>query len=95
MSARFRVIFMGTPDFAVPSFSALHQAHDVICVYTQPPRPAGRGQQERLSPVARAARELGLMVRHPINFKTPETVADFSVLGADLANCGGLWVDFA
>lgn len=85
MSARFRVIFMGTPDFAVPSFSALHQAHDVICVYTQPPRPAGRGQQERLSPVARAARELGLMVRHPINFKTPETVADFSVLGADLA----------
>ena len=51
-----RLAFMGTPDFAVPSLTALAAAgHDIACVYSQPPRPAGRGQKERPSPVHRCA----------------------------------------
>ena len=51
-----RLAFMGTPDFAVPSLTALAAAgHDIACVYSQPPRPVGRGQKERPSPVHRYA----------------------------------------
>jgi len=80
-----RVIFMGTPEFSVPVLEALHAEHDVVCVYCQPPRPAGRGKKERPSPVHARALQLGLPVRHPTSLKTPEAQADFAGLGADVA----------
>jgi len=67
---------MGTPDFAVPSLRALIQAkHNVVGVFTQPDRPAGRGQQFKSSPVKVVAEELGLMVYQPAQVKTPESIA--------------------
>ncbi len=60
-----RMIFMGSPDFAVPTLRKLAQQHDIAAVYTQPPRPAGRGKKERPTPVAQAAREMGVEVRWP------------------------------
>jgi methionyl-tRNA formyltransferase len=80
-----RVVFMGTPDFSVPALQAVAAAHEVVAVYTQPPRPAGRGQQLRPSPVQGAAAALGLPVRHPASLKGPEAQADFAALGADVA----------
>lgn len=81
-----RIIFMGTPDFAVPALRALHAAgHEIACVYTQPPRPAGRGKKLRPSPVQQMAEELGLDVRHPKSLKSAETQAEFSALSADVA----------
>ena len=81
-----RIIFMGTPDFAVPALRALHDAgHDIACVYTQPPRPAGRGRKLRPSSVQAAAEVLGLPVRHPKSLKSGEARADFAALKADVA----------
>jgi methionyl-tRNA formyltransferase len=81
-----RLIFMGTPDFAVPALDALVAAgHEVAAVYTQPPRPAGRGQAERPSPVQLRAEALGLPVRCPRTLKAPEAQADFAALEADAA----------
>ena len=80
-----RVIFMGTPDFSVPALRAIAARHEVVAVYSQPPRAAGRGQKPRPSPVQRAAEELGLMVRVPERLKSPEDQADFAALGADIA----------
>jgi methionyl-tRNA formyltransferase len=80
-----RVVFMGTPDFAVPALEAVAEAHDVVAVYTQPPRPAGRGQKLRPSPVQVRAEALGLEVRHPVRLKAPEDQAAFAALGADIA----------
>ena len=61
-----RLVFMGTPDFAVETLKALIGAgHDIACVYCQPPRPAGRGKKPRPSPVQLAAEAAGLPVRHP------------------------------
>jgi methionyl-tRNA formyltransferase len=81
-----RVIFMGTPDFSVPVLDALVLAgHDVVCVYCQPPRPAGRGKKDRASPVQARAEALGLPVRHPVSLKTPEAQAEFAALDADIA----------
>ncbi|MEP2737115.1 MAG: methionyl-tRNA formyltransferase [Erythrobacter sp.] len=81
-----RIIFMGTPDFAVPALHALHAAgHDIACVYTQPPRPAGRGKKLKPSPVQLAAEELGLPVRSPKSLKPDEARADFAALKADVA----------
>lgn len=80
-----RVIFMGTPDFAVPTLEALVAAgHEVIAVYSQPPRPAGRGQAERKSPVHLAAEALGIEVCCPKNFKDQSDVDAFKALGADI-----------
>lgn len=77
---------MGTPDFAVPALRALHGAgHEVACVYTQPPRAAGRGKKLTPSPVQRAAEELGLAVRSPVSLKGAEAQGDFAALGADVA----------
>ena len=68
-----RIVFMGTPDFAVPTLHATIAAgHEIAAVYTQPPRPAGRGMAERKSPVHQAADRVGLTVRTPENFKTLE-----------------------
>lgn len=81
-----RIIFMGTPDFAVPALRALHASgHDIACVYTQPPRPAGRGKQLRASPVQAAAEALGLPVRFPKSLKGAAEQAEFASVNADVA----------
>ena len=81
-----RLIFMGTPDFSVPALHALHGAgHDITAVYTQPPRPAGRGKKPRPSPVHAAADTLGLPVRHPVTLRDAAEQTAFAALGADLA----------
>ncbi|MFA7433347.1 MAG: methionyl-tRNA formyltransferase [Gemmobacter sp.] len=80
-----RVVFMGTPDFSVPALEAVAAEHEVVAVYTQPPRPAGRGKQPRPSPVARRAAELGLPVRHPVSLRDAQVQAEFAALGADVA----------
>ena len=81
-----RLIFMGTPDFSVPALDALVAAgHEIAAVYCQPPRPAGRGQKQRPSPVAARAAALGIPVRHPKSLKSLEEQAAFAALGADLA----------
>ena len=80
-----RVIFMGTPEFSVPVLEALAAAHEVVSVYSQPPRPAGRGKKERPSPVHAKALELGLPVRTPLNFKAEADRADLAALQADVA----------
>jgi methionyl-tRNA formyltransferase len=68
-----RIIFMGTPDFAVPTLRAILAAgHEVVAVYSQPPRAAGRGMAVRKSPVHRAAEEAGLLVRTPERLKSAE-----------------------
>ncbi len=81
-----RVIFMGTPDFAVPTLAALAAAgHDVIAAYSQPPRPAGRGKQLQPSAVQRAAEALGIAVRTPVSLKGADAQAGFAALEADVA----------
>ena len=80
-----KVIFMGTPDFSVPALRAIAARHQVVAVYSQPPRPAGRGKKDRPSPVHQAALALGLPVRHPVNFRDPADVAAFRGLQADVA----------
>ncbi len=81
-----RLIYMGTPDFAVPALNALVAAgHDVAAVYTQPSRPAGRGKKLSLSAVHRRAAELGLDVRHPTSLRSAEELTNFADLGADVA----------
>jgi methionyl-tRNA formyltransferase len=81
-----RVIFMGTPAFAVPTLSTLIAAgHDVCAVYSQPPRPAGRGMKLTASPVQQLAEEKGIPVFTPTSLKSAEEQARFAELGADLA----------
>lgn len=81
-----RIVFMGTPEFAVPTLTALHEAgHTIPAVYTQPPRPAGRGKQLQPSPVHRAAEALGIEVRHPETLRDLEAQADFHSLDAEVA----------
>ena len=80
-----RIIFMGTPDFAVPSLDALVAAgHDVVCVYTQPPRPAGRGKRLQPSLVQLRAEALGLAVRSPARLRGEDAQAEFAAVGADV-----------
>lgn len=82
-----RVLFMGTPDFSVPTLRALHEAgHDIAAVYTQPPRAGGRrGLEQVPSPVHKAAEELGVEVRTPINFKDETDRQALRDLNADIA----------
>lgn len=81
-----KLIFMGTPDFSVPTLCALHEAgHDIVAVYTQPPRPAGRGKKEQKSPVHKTAEALGLTVRTPQSLKTDEAQQEFAALNAECA----------
>ncbi|RJT26402.1 methionyl-tRNA formyltransferase [Chakrabartia godavariana] len=81
-----RIIFMGTPDFAVPTLDALVAAgHDICAVYSQPPRPAGRGKSLSPTPVHRRAEELGLTVHTPVSLRDPEAQAAFADHGADVA----------
>jgi methionyl-tRNA formyltransferase len=75
MSQRLRIVFAGTPEFAVPPLEALHAAgHEIAAVYTQPDRPAGRGQTLTASPVKRRALELGLPVEQPETLKAEAAV---------------------
>lgn len=81
-----RVVFMGTPDFSVPTLVALAAAgHQIVAVYTQPPRPAGRGMAERKSPVHVQAEKMGVPVHTPRNFKDAADRALFASHGADIA----------
>ena len=82
-----RIIFMGTPDFAVPTLQALvDAAHEVVCVYTQPPRPGGRrGKELTPTPVHQRASDLGIEVRHPKSLKSAEEQEAFAALHADVA----------
>ncbi len=81
-----KVVFMGTPDFSVPVLEALVEAgHEVLCVYCQPPRPAGRGKKDRPSPVQAKAEELGLPVRFPKSLKGEAEQAEFAALEPDIA----------
>ncbi|HEV2675798.1 MAG TPA: methionyl-tRNA formyltransferase [Aliidongia sp.] len=83
---RLRLAFMGTPDFAVPVLDALVAAgHDIRAVYSQPPRPTGRGHKTQPSPVQARAEALGLPVRHPVSLKPEEEKAAFAALGLDAA----------
>jgi len=81
-----RIVFMGSPGFAVPSLDALVAAgHEIACAYTQPPRPAGRGKAEQKTAVHRRAEELGIEVRCPRSLKDAAEQARFAALDADLA----------
>lgn len=81
-----RLIFMGTPDFAVPTLAEIvGRGHDVVAVYTRAAKPAGRGMAPKPTPVEREARRLGLAVHTPATLRTPEAVAEFRTHGADAA----------
>ncbi len=81
-----RLAFMGTPEFAVPTLDALVAAgHEVVAVYTQPPRPANRGKKLTPSAVQARAEELGLEVRTPVSLRNPEEQAEFASLDLDAA----------
>ena len=82
-----RVIFMGTPDFAVAALDALVEAgHELVAVYSQPPRPGGRrGRELTPTPVHARAQALGLPVRHPLSLRGAEEQAEFAAWGADIA----------
>src|SRR5688572_2965559 len=81
-----RVIFMGSPEFAVPSLDALAAAgHEIAAVYSQPPRPAGRGKGERRTAVHVRAEALGLEVRTPRTLRDAGEQARFAALHAELA----------
>jgi methionyl-tRNA formyltransferase len=81
-----RIAYMGTPDFAIPAIGALIDAgHDIVCVYSQPPRPAGRGHKERPTPVHAFADSKGLPVRTPTNLKDLAARQAFAELSLDAA----------
>ena len=81
-----KLVFMGTPNFSVPALKALAQSNHQICaVYSQPPRPAGRGKKLRLSDVHKEALDLGLNVHNPTSFKSDKDRIIFRKLKADIA----------
>jgi methionyl-tRNA formyltransferase len=80
-----RVVFMGTPAFSVPILKAIAAQHEVAAVYTQPPRPAGRGKTDRESAVQGCAENLGITVRHPVTLRSIDAQRDFASLRSDVA----------
>ena len=81
-----RIVFMGTPDFSVPTLAeVLGAGHEVVAAYTQPSRPAGRGMAERLSPVAQFAANAGIPVKSPTSLKREPEQQEFASLNADTA----------
>ena len=81
-----KIIFMGTPDFAVPALERIIASnHNVVAVYTQPPRPKGRGHHVQKSPVHETAEKNNIPVYHPKNFKAEEDKEQFQALKADVA----------
>ncbi|HVJ50970.1 MAG TPA: methionyl-tRNA formyltransferase [Aliidongia sp.] len=86
MAAKLRLAFMGTPDFAVPILEALVAAgHELAAVYTQPPRPTGRGHRTQPSPVQARAEALGIPAFHPTSLKPAEAQEAFAALALDAA----------
>ena len=85
-TSNLRIAFMGTPDFSCTVLKALLQSdHDVVCVYSQPPRKAGRGKSLRPTAVHQLAEENGIEVRTPISLKSEEIQEQFSALNVDVA----------
>ncbi len=80
-----KVVFMGTPDFAVPALEKLVAEHEVVCVYTRAPKEAGRGQKESKTPVHLVAEKYGIEVRTPRTLRNEEEQKAFRDLGADVA----------
>jgi methionyl-tRNA formyltransferase len=81
-----RIAFMGTPDFSCTVLDALIRSpHEIVCVYSQPPRRAGRGKSLRPTPVHKLAEENGIEVRTPVSLKSPEEQAYFDSLKLDVA----------
>ena len=81
-----RLVFMGTPDFSVPTLRALADAgHEIVAVYARAPKPAGRGMKEQVTPVERCARDLGIPVLTPKTLKTEEAQETFRAHQADAA----------
>ncbi|MDX1661271.1 MAG: methionyl-tRNA formyltransferase, partial [Gemmatimonadota bacterium] len=81
-----RVVFWGSPGFAVPTLEALLESrHEVVGVVTQPARPAGRGRKERPTPVARAAERAGVPVLSPARPKGPEFLSDLAAFAPDVS----------
>jgi methionyl-tRNA formyltransferase len=86
MEPTMRIAFMGTPNFAVPTLEALIRAgHDVVAVYSQPPRPAGRGKAPRPSLVQQAAEAHGIEVRTPLTLRDLDAQQAFAALNLDVA----------
>ena len=86
MNKPLRIAFMGTPDFAVPALKALNEGpHDVVCVYSQPPRPKGRGHKVQRSPVHTYADEHDIPVFHPKSLKKPPEQEEFAAHNFDVA----------
>src|SRR6185312_2907333 len=86
MTQLLDLVFMGTPEFAATVLAGLIAAgHRVRAVYTQPPRPAGRGHRLQPSPVQAVAERHGLPVRCPTSLRNAEAQAEFAALGADAA----------
>ena len=85
MTSRLRIVFAGTPEFSVPALNALHAAgHEIVAVYAQPDRPAGRGRTLGTGPVKRRALELGLRVEQPPTLRSGEAAALVSSFAPDL-----------
>lgn len=85
MMKKLNIIFAGTPDFAAQHLQALlHSEHNVIAVYTQPDKPAGRGKKLQASPVKQLAQQHQIPVYQPKSLRNPETQAEFTALGADV-----------
>ena len=82
--ARLRIVFMGSPDFAIPALDRLADSHDILAVYTQPPRRSGRGMRETPQPLAAHAAARGLETRHPVSLKNDVDAAALAALDADL-----------
>ena len=81
---RLRIVFMGSPDFAVPALDRLAGSHDILAVYSQPPRRLGRGMRKTPQPLAAHAAARGLETRHPASLKNDADAAALAALDADL-----------
>jgi methionyl-tRNA formyltransferase len=80
-----KIVFMGTPDFSVPALERLIKEHEVVCVYTREPKPAGRGNKLSKTPVHLVAEAHGIEVRTPKTLRNDEEQQKFADLGADVA----------
>lgn len=80
-----KIVFMGTPDFALAALKKIAEQHEIVCVYTREPQTAGRGNKLTKSPVHQWAEEQGFMVRTPKSLRTPEALEAYRALKADIA----------
>ena len=81
MSTPLRIAFMGTPDFVLPTIKAIIDSpHDLVCIYTQPPREKGRNKKLEKTSAHLLGEKVGIEVRHPHNFKSPEDIQNFQDL---------------